>query len=106
MQGRQAWRGTLAIDRVAKHRTAQGGAVNADLMGPTGAGAALQPAQAVMFTEQAIVGARRLTCGIRLHPPAALLRALAQRELDGSLRLGRSAVDDRPVDLLDLTALE
>src|SRR5690349_7707195 len=75
-------------------------------MRAAGARPALQPAQAVAFAEDAVVGPGGLTGGIRLHPPAANLGALAQRQVDMALGGRRAARDDGPVDLLDQALLE
>ena len=96
-------RAARAIDRVAQHRTADFGAMHADLVGAAGLRAQFQPGQPAGPAQRAVGGdgrlARRL---VRHHAPAALLRGdLGQRQVDPPRGPGRRALDHGPVGLLD-----
>ena len=60
-----------AVDGIADDRAAKGRAVDADLVGASGARAQFEPSAAVGSAEHAVVGDRPLASRIDDHPPAA-----------------------------------
>ena len=102
MQGRAA----RAIDRVAKQRAAQRGAVDADLVGSAGAGVEFQPGQSIGLAAQHPIGHRALACGGDDHAPTRAIGLLEQLGVDGAgFALGR-ARDDGPVGFLGMAGGE
>ena len=71
------------------------------LVGAPGQRTQLQERQAARAPEHAVVRDRGLAFQIDLHPPAALLVAPAERQVDPARLRRRRALDHRPVGLVD-----
>ena len=76
--------------------------MDADLVGAAGARAQFQPGAFVGGAQDTVIGDGPLSLRISRHPPSAAARELSEPAVDPALVLGRPALDDGPIDFLDL----
>jgi hypothetical protein len=72
--------------------------MDAQLMGPPGAGPQLEPGTTIRGAANTVVGDCPLSGGIDNHAPAAASTELSKPGLDPPVGLGRAAFDNGPID--------
>ncbi len=98
--------GRPTVNRVADNRTAESGAMHADLMGAAGPRTQLEPGPAVADPENAVIGHGMLPGRVDDYMPPFALGELSERGFNPALVKRRAAFDHRPIDFLDLSVGE